>query len=217
MPKTSNKTAQDFVPVKEVRDGVIVLKDGSMKAVLLASSVNMALKSSDEQTAIIMQFQNFLNTIEFSVQILVQSRKLDISPYITLLEDRMREQLEELLKIQTKEYADFIKNFTESSNIMTKNFFVIVPYNPPTLSKGKESLIDKILGKKKEKAAQKVVDMEAFEENRSQLEQRVGIVQQGLTRLGVRVAQLGTEEIVEVLYKMFNPGEIGKPIKSDNL
>jgi hypothetical protein len=128
----------------------------------------------------------------------------------------MKEQLEELLKIQTREYIDFIKNFTDSQNIMTKTFFVIVPYSPPVLSQTKDSFIDKILGKKKNKAKEKIDRMETFEENRSQLEQRVGIVQQGLTRLGVRVAQLGTEEIVEVLYKMFNPGEIGKPIKTNS-
>jgi len=215
MSQKTSKTAQDFVPVKEVRDGIIVLKDGSMKAVLIASSINMALKSGDEQTAVIMQFQNFLNTLEFSTQIIIQSRRLDIAPYITLLENRRKEQLEELLKIQTREYIEFIKNFTESANIMTKNFFIVVPYNPSILPQSKKGFLDKLTGKKRVSSEKKIAKMEAFEENRSQLEQRVGIVEQGLTRLGVRSVQLGTEETVELLYKMFNPGETGKPIQTN--
>src|SRR3989344_7856199 len=122
------KATQEFIPIKEVRDGIIVLKDGGLRAIVLANSINLSLKSSDEQQATIFQFQNFLNTLDFSVQISVQSRKLDIRHYLLLLEDRMRVQSEPLLKLQTKEYIEFIKNFTESVSIMTKNFFVVVPY-----------------------------------------------------------------------------------------
>src|SRR4051812_20981984 len=98
------KATQDFVPIKEVRDSVLVLKDGSMRSILLASSVNFALKSGDEQTSIILQFQNFLNSLEFTVQVFVQSRRLDIRPYLALLEERYKEQVGELMKIQTREY-----------------------------------------------------------------------------------------------------------------
>src|ERR1035437_3716475 len=122
------KATQEFVPIKEARDGIIVLKDGSLRALVLASSVNLSLKSADEQRATILQFQNFLNTLDFSTQISIQSRKLDIRPYLLLLENRMKVQNEPLLKLQTKEYIEFIKNFTESVSIMTKNFFVVVPY-----------------------------------------------------------------------------------------
>ena len=114
------KSSQDFVPIKEVRNGIIVLKDGGLRAVLLASSLNLSLKSSDEQIAIINEFQNFLNSLDFSVQICVQSRRLDIRPYLLTLENRMRDQVEPLLKIQTKEYIDFIRTFTDEVNIMTK-------------------------------------------------------------------------------------------------
>src|SRR3990167_1194180 len=98
------KATQEFVPIKEVRDGVIVLKDGSLRAIVLANSINLSLKSSDEQKATIMQFQSFLNTLDFPIQISVQSRKLDIRPYLLLLENRMKVQSEPLLKLQTKEY-----------------------------------------------------------------------------------------------------------------
>src|SRR5437868_15128670 len=100
------KAAQEFIPVKEVRDGIIVLKDGGLRAIVLANSVNLSLKSDDEQKATILQFQNFLNTLDFPVQITVQSRKLDIRPYLLLLENRMKVQTEPLLKVQTREYME---------------------------------------------------------------------------------------------------------------
>lgn len=100
----SASATQDFVPIKEVRDGVVILKDGSMRALLLASSINLSLKSFDEQNATLMQFQTFLNSLDFSVQIVVESRRLDIRPYLVLLDGRMKEQVEPLLKVQTKEY-----------------------------------------------------------------------------------------------------------------
>lgn len=201
------KTTQEFVPIKEIRQGIIILRDNSLRAVVIASSLNFALKSADEQQSIIFQFQNFLNSLDFSVQIFMQSRKLDIRPYIALLEGRLKEQVNDLMKIQTREYIEFVKNFTENSNIMTKTFFVVVPYSPPTIKGGVAS----VLGKKTadEKAENKIME---FEEHRSQLEQRVSVVTQGLVRCGIRTVELGTEEIVELFYKIFNPGDTEKPI-----
>src|SRR6185369_6653545 len=127
------KATQDFVPIKEVRDGIIVLKDGGLRAIVLANSVNLSLKSDEEQKATILQFQSFLNTLDFAVQISVQSRRLDIRPYLLLLENRVKVQNEPLLKLQTQEYIEFIRNFTESVSIMTKSFFVVVPYTHTVL------------------------------------------------------------------------------------
>jgi len=209
MAAEKTSATQEFVPIKEVRDGVIVLKDGGLRAVLLTSSVNFALKGADEQASIIYQFQNFLNSLDFTCQIFIQSRKLDIRPYIALLEDRYREQINDLLKIQTREYIEFVKSFTESASIMTKSFFVVVSYAPPVLT---SASVGGFFGSK----TKKMVDSEAaqqFEEHRTQLEQRVSVVEQGLIRTGVRVVQLGTEEVIELYYKIFNPGEQEKPIQ----
>ncbi len=206
--KPKSQAAQEFVPIKEVRGGIMILKDTSMCGVLLASSLNFALKSGDEQTAIIAQFQNFLNSLDFSVQFFVQSRKLDIRPYIALLEERLKAQTEDLMKVQVREYIEFIKAFTERANIMSKHFFVVVPYAPPSLDI-KKNIEQKVFGKSEVYARSK--DM-GFEEHRSQLEQRMSVVEQGLTRTGVRTIPLGTEEIIELLYKEFNPGELEKPI-----
>jgi type IV secretory pathway VirB4 component len=208
----SSKSTQDFVPIAEVRDGVVILKDGSLRAILLASSINFALKSEDEQTAFIVQFQNFLNSLDFTVQILIQSRMLDIRPYVATLEVAYKQQLDDLMRVQIREYIEFIKSFTEAANIMTKNFFVVVPYTAPATSAASaaSSLIH--FGKSDRPAIESDT---AFGEAVSQLEQRLSIVQQGLVRTGVRTVQLGTEEAVELLYKMFNPGEEGKPMSLD--
>ncbi|MBM3271996.1 conjugal transfer protein TraC [Candidatus Kaiserbacteria bacterium] len=206
--RASAASTQEFVPVSEVRDGIIVLKDGSLRAILLASSINFALKSEDEQTAFIVQFQNFLNSLDFSCQIFVQSRMLDIRPYVGTLEAAYKEQLDDLMRVQIREYIEFIKSFTEAASIMTKNFFVVVPYEQVSLSIQTTSSLMPFKKKQVDQAAAN----RTFEEQVSQLEQRVSIVQQGLTRTGVRTVQLGTEEAIELLYKMFNPGEDGKPI-----
>ncbi len=200
------QATQEFVPVQEVRDGLIVMKDGSIRAVLLCSSLNFALKSQDEQSAILMQFQQFLNSLDFPVQILIQSRALDIRPYVALLEERLKAQTSDLMRIQITEYIQFIKNFTQSANIMAKSFFIVVPYNPPILDIRKSGLPNLFLDRSKRAGES------SFEENRSQIEQRVSVVEQGLVRSGIRVALLGTEEVVELLYKMFNPGELEKPM-----
>jgi hypothetical protein len=209
----SAKPTQDFVPIKEIRDGVVILKDGSMRSVLLASSLNFALKSADEQHAILMQFQDFINALDFSTQIFIESRRLDIRPYMALMEQRYKEQTLDLMKLQTREYIEFIKNFTESVSIMTKSFFLVVPYSPPVIG-GKGSIPGLgNLGKKKA-ASEKALDETAqFEENRSQLDQRISVVEQGLVRCGIRVIKLGSEEMVELYYKLFNPGETEKPIQ----
>lgn len=211
--KKNAKAAQDFVPVKEVRDGIVVLKDGSLRMILMASSINLALKAADEQAAVIAQFQNFLNSLEFSVQFFVESRALDIRPYIALLEDRLAKELDDLMKLQIREYIAFVRDFTERANIMSKNFFIVIPYDPALVSRGSgiSGTINAVLPSKT-KTLDGVSD-EQFEQYRSQLEQRVGIIEQGLIRTGVRVVPLGTEELIELFYKLFNPGELEKPMQ----
>jgi len=205
----TTKESQNFVPIKEIRDGVAILNDGSLRAIVMASSVNFALKSADEQNSILFQFQNFLNSLDFPLQIFIQSKKLDIRPYLALLDSRYKEQTTELMKVQVQEYIDFIKTFVESSNIMTKSFFLVVPYSPAIIASGSNPL-SALLGRNK---GPKTTPQESFQEYRGQLEQRVGVVEQGLVRCGVRVVELGTEEVVELFYKIFNPGETEKPMQ----
>ena len=201
---------QDFIPIKEIRDGIVVLRDGSIRAILLASSVNMSLKSQGEQEALISQFQGFLNSLEFPIQIMVQSRRFDIRPYLLTLERRLLQQKEELLRVQTREYIEFIKWFTSSVNVMDKKFFVVVPYKGSSLTLKKKNggggFFSSIFGGKSKKQKFRE-EVERFEEQRSQIEQRVAMVQGGLQQLGVRSEPLNTEQVIEVFYNMFNPGE----------
>ena len=211
--KKKTPAAQEFVPVKEVRGGIMIMKDQTMVGVMLASSINFSLKSRDEQEAILAQFQDFLNGLDFTVQFFVQSRKLDIRPYLALLEERLKAQMEDLMQIQIREYIEFIKLFTERANIMSKHFFVVIPYTPAIIDVQKE--IKKRFFSKDDLSAREEKE-KGFEEYRTQLEQRMGFVQQGLVRCGIRTAPLGTEEVIELLYKEFNPGELEKPISLAN-
>jgi len=208
MAATANPT-QQFVPVKEIRNGVVILKDGSYRGILACSSINFGLKSTEEQRAITLGFQNFLNTLDFSIQIVINSRRMDLRPYLALLAGKEPEQKSELMRIQLREYIEFIRAFTDQANIMTKSFYVVVPYSPrlsaATVSFG-------LFGGKKtaEPTAQG-----SFEEDRAQLEQRLTLVGSGLAGVGVRAAPLGTEEAIELFYRAFNPGELENPIRLD--
>lgn len=203
---TLGTPAQQFIPIQEVRDGIIVHKDGTLSMVIAVSSTNLSLKSYEEQRATLLQFQSFLNTLDFPVEIVVQSRRYDIRPYILSLENRLKEQTESLLQVQTREYIQFIESFAEQVNIMRKSFFVAIPYTPPILNqkKGVGKLFSFL-----NKNDQKSTSVSDFEEQRTQIEERVSVVAQGLSRVGLRVGQLSTEEVIELLYKTFNPGEGG--------
>lgn len=211
----TSKPAQDFIPFQEVRDGIVIMKDESFRVVLMASSLNISLKSQDEQEAIISQFQNFLNSLEFSLQFYIQSRRLDIRPYLALLEEREKEQVNELMKIQTREYIEFIRNFTDTTNIMSKSFFIVVPYSSNIISGvEKKGFSFSFLHPSTNQQGRNTKEwLEEFEESKTQIEQRVAVIESGLARIGVRVAQLGTEEVIELFYKIFNPGELDKPIQ----
>jgi len=203
---TQNAT-QNFLPINDIHDDVVMLKNGQMCMVLLASSINFALKSSDEQRAILSQFQSFLNSIDFSIQIYVQSRRLDIRPYLEILREREVLQDNDLMRIQLREYMEFIKTFTSQVDIMTKNFFIVVPYTPLALEvKGISRII-------KPREQVKSVSQDKFFEDRTQLEQRISIIEQGLSRIGIRTALLGTDELIELYYHIFNPEDMSSAPK----
>ena len=213
MPTKPPGATQNFVPVKEIRNGIIVLKSGEYRGVLLASSINFGLKSADEQHAITLGFQNFLNTIDFSIQIVINSRKMDLRPYLALLAEKAPEQRTELLRIQLREYQEFIRSFAEQSNIMTKSFYVVVPY-APHVNVGKSTA--SFLGRAPSQTPAALASAEtSFEEDRAQLEQRLALVAGALSGTGVRAVALGTEEVIELLYRSFNPGELENPIRLD--
>lgn len=204
------KATQSFVPVKEVRNGVIILKDGGYRGVLMCSSINFALKSEDEQRAIIGGFQSFLNTLDFSVEIVVHSRKMDIRPYLAMLAQRMEGQSNELMRLQLREYIEFIRGFMDSTSIMTKLFYIVVPYTPAL---GKEVVASALPFLKNQGTKAQSGFSNAFDDDRVQLEQRMSLVMGGLSSSGLRAVPLGTEEIIELLYRSFNLSELETPIR----
>lgn len=206
MEHTNKSTTQHFVPLRDIKDNVVILKNGQMNMVLLASSVNFALKSIDEQEAILRQFQAFLNTIDFSVQFYIQSRRLNIQPYLDLLAGREEKQDNDLMKIQLREYMQFIKTFTTEVDVMSKSFFIVVPYTPVSAN-----LQNNLEGFKEMLGGRKSVyfDDKNFTEHKLQLEQRVSLVEQGLSGIGIRTITLKDEELVELYYHIFNPGDVG--------
>jgi type IV secretory pathway VirB4 component len=210
MDTTKTGQTQQFVPIKEIRNGVVILKDGSYRGILICSAVNFGLKSADEQHAITLGFQNFLNTLDFSIQIVIHSRKMDLRPYLALLEGKYPEQKTELMRIQLREYIEFIRSFTDQANIMTKSFYVVVSYAPRVTTASATSFL------RRDTAAMKTAAGEtSFEEDRAQLEQRVSLVAAGLAGTGVRAVPLDTEEAIELFYRSFNPGELENPIRLD--
>lgn len=203
--------SQVVIDIEEIRDGVLVLKDHSLRAILMTSSLNFALKSQDEQTAITMQYQSFLNSLDFPIQFFVQSRKLNISSYLDTLREAEKKQTSDLLKVQITEYVEFIKTFVQASNIMAKSFYIVVPFNSPNAAEA--SGISKWFSFGGSKKAPKTLDPATFEEYKTQLWQRVDQVAGGIMRAGIRAAPLNTEELIELFYGLYNPGESdkGKP------
>lgn len=188
--------SQQFMPVEQIREGVMVMKDKSLKGVLLVSSLNFALKSEDEQMAIIYQFQNFLNSLDFSCQILVNSRKVNITGYIDKIKDLESKQKNELLKIQTAEYRTFIEEIVANGSIMSKSFYVVVPYFPMT------ELPNIATGPKESKTS---LTEKKFQNGKYQLWQRMEYISLGIRRCGLKSATLGSEELIELLWGLHHP------------
>jgi hypothetical protein len=198
----SGASTQRYVDVEEIREGLLVLKNGSLRAILLVSSLNFDLKSSQEQDGIISQYQNFLNTLDFPVQIVINSKRFDVAPYLELLEEQESTQENELLRFQISEYKTFIQKLTEVSNIMSKYFYIVVPFSPS--EDEKNGLFNRLTGIfSPEKNTH--LHGELFESYRGQLYQRVEQVSTALSGTGVRATALSTEEIIELLYDSYNP------------
>ena len=198
MEKINAASMQKHIEIKEIKDDMVLLKNGGVRAVLMTTSLNFALRSIEEQDAIIYQYQNFLSSLDFSVQIVAASRKFDIAPYLNALGQKNANQKNPLLKIQTYEYIDFVKGLTEMTNIMTESFYVVVPYNPSIIKKS--SFLASFLG-----AQKKMVKKQEIQEIKNNLWQRVEFAVSGLRGAGVKAVPLKTDELIELFYKLYNP------------
>lgn len=198
----SSSPTQKYLDVAEVKDDVVILKSGAMRAILAVSAINFDLKSTDEQEAIINQYQNFLNSVDFPIQIIVSSRKLDMRTYFDYVTTKEKTQSSELLRLQLSEYRNFIEQLVSGSNIMEKNFYIIVPFSPiENKDKGFFSNIGSLMNPQKN-----IIEKnENFETYKNQLLQRVDHIIAALSGIGLRIAPLKTEELIELLFNSYNP------------
>ena len=191
-------STQQFLEIDQIKQGVIVLRNRSLRGVIMVSSLNFALKSDDEQSAIVFQFQNFLNSLDFSLEIVVQSRRLNITGYLDKLKDLEKKQKNELLKMQTAEYQKFVRDLIAGGAIMSKTFFVVVPFTLVEIPG---------IGGEKNKGTVAGPTEEQFQRAKSQLWQRLEFVALGLRRCGLQCVPLNTSELIELFWSQYHPEE----------
>ena len=194
-------SSQKFVPIKSIRDGIVSLGNNEYRAVIMVSSLNLSLKSEDEQTAILSQFQNFFNSLDFPIQIYTKSRRVNIDPYIESLNARVKEVQNDLLKLQIIEYIEYIKTFTSENNIMNKEFYVVVPYTSAVISGGFANF-----------TKNNDENISEFYKIKEQINEKVFVVKSGLNRCGLKTTDLSTENLIELYYNIMNPGAESKTL-----
>jgi hypothetical protein len=199
--KPQLKSTQSFLQMYDIRDDTLIMNDGTLRAIIAVSSTNFDLKNQDEQNALIYNYQRFLNSLDFPVQILMQSRRMDISVYLEKLKQLMEKQTNELLRIQTGEYIEFIDRLVEAANVMNKSFYCVIPYSmsifPPA-----GGLFSRLLGTgQRQQVSQR---LENFEKHKVSLAERVSTVMNNLSGIGLRVVRLNSEQVIELLYNSYN-------------
>ena len=204
---------QAFLEIQDIREGVLLLKNNSIRGVLMVSSINFALKSEEEQTATIYAFQNFLNSLDFFCQIVIQSRNINITPYLDSLKDLEERQTNTLLREQTASYREFIKNMVVGDMIMTKNFYVVVPYNLMEIfgMKGMSKQFDFLKKFSGPQPTNQPLKEDDFQRCKTQLWQRMEYLSMGLRRCGLEAVPLTTPELIELFWSIHHPdqAEIG--------
>lgn len=199
--KSTTASTQQYLDIAEIRDDMVILKDGSLRSVLLVSSINFALKSEDEQNAIIQGYTSFLNSLDFPLQIVIQSRQLVISGYLASLEAKQKEQTNDLLRTQIAEYRDFIGELVSLGEIMAKRFYIVVPYSPAKSARpGFFSQLGAVF------SAARVIKLseDLFVKYRDHLAGRVEKVTANLAGLGLTAVPLNTQSLIELYYNCYN-------------
>jgi len=213
--KQESLPTQQFVDVRSIEKDTIILKNGGFRKILLVSGTNFALKSEEEQGIITYAFQGFLNSLDFSIQLFIHSRKLNIDDYLKKLEEMELREENELLKNQVAEYREFIKNLVTQNAIMEKRFFITVPYDPIQIPQAGMDLAEKALDWLKFKTAKtsEQKKSENLEESLEQLEKRIDQVISGLNQTGLRAVPLNNDELLELFYNLYNPATIEKKVE----
>lgn len=204
MAKTNAPSTTDLTQIKEMRDGVIILKDGSLRGIIQVSAVNFELRSSDEQAAILQQFSAFLNSIDFPVQMVVHSRRFDISTYLATVQAASEQLTNELLKVQAAEYMRFVSELSDLANIMAKNFYVVVPLTI-TLTSASKGILGGFKDLFKKAPTQQALTPEQLATYRIQLQQRADLVIGGLSGMSLTGHMLNQDELTVLFNALYNP------------
>jgi len=199
-------SSQKYLEIAEIKDNVVVMKNGSLRAVLMVSSINFALKSIDEQDAIIYRYQSFLNSLDFSIQIVVNSRQLNIDSYLDALREEEKKQSSDLLRMQISSYVEYINGLVKMANIVTKTFYIVIPFS---LAEAKDGNVKSRLSSITD-ASGVMSNRKSFEKYRDQLFQRVDHIVENLGGTGLRMTMLNTQELIELYYNVYNPESVEK-------
>ena len=196
-------SSQKIISVDTIRDSVVVLKNGGLRVVIEAEGVNFELKSPEEQEALIAAFQEFLVGLDFSLQLMVYSRRINIDSYIRKIQALAPGETNQLIKNNIAEYTNFLSSFLEEYNVMNKKFYVVVSYAPAVI---KVSMIQGLTGAQT-KSQVDINAEEEFQRGKQQLETRISVMSDGLSRMGIQPRVLTTEELVGLFYNLYNPME----------
>ncbi|MFH1111801.1 MAG: hypothetical protein V1712_01885 [Patescibacteria group bacterium] len=200
-PKAGPPT-QSYLDIAEIRDDCVIMKDGTMRAVIICSSINFSLKSEDEQNAVIQAYIGFLNSLEWPVQIAIQSRRLNIDGYIEKLNGLTKQQPNELLRVMTDDYTSYIKELVTLGEIMTKRFLVVVPYS--SLSDKRSNFWRRL---KNVLSLSKSIKLsrDTFAKYKETLDRRVDFIDSALTSMSLKSIRLDTQGLIELYYNAYNP------------
>jgi len=200
-------STQNSLLLSEIRDNIAIMNDGSMRAVIACKSINFDLMSAREREAVEYSYQNFLNSLYFPVQILIRSQKVDIGPYLDKLSKLRREQDNMLLGVLMDDYIDFISALSQETNIMDKDFFIVVPYYPTGNVDSAVNTSRNFLATLFAPSTQQRIriDEVTFNKAKDEIRNRAQTVMNGIMQMGVRSVQLTTKELGELYYNVYNP------------
>jgi len=198
---STTPSTQDHLPIAGIQDNIVIMNDASVRVVLKVEPINFELKSTEEQDGIIYSYQAFLNSLDFPIQIVIQSKRLDLEQYLVRMQETQKQQTNDLLRIQTEDYIGFVRRLISVANIMAKRFYVVISHSAVT----KNSSISQFTSIFPHKNAGPLLEQDEFDRLRNEAFNKAGIIVGGLGRIGAKAEPLDTQQLIELFYGIYNP------------